>query len=126
MERNLNYEVKMRAFESPNFSMLSQGEEMVLARLTTKEAAEAFVRFQVIEILRYYCGYHIHDIHDIPKDSEFSVDLSDPDVFCIIRCGMYSTNIFKIEKICPNCGCNPQDEPYCMEPTHCPICGKEM
>ena len=24
---------------------------------------------------------------------------------------------------CPNCGCNPQDEPYCMEPTHCPKCG---
>lgn len=24
---------------------------------------------------------------------------------------------------CPNCGCNPQDEPYCMVPTHCPQCG---
>ena len=24
---------------------------------------------------------------------------------------------------CPNCGFNPQDEPYCMEPTHCPKCG---
>ena len=25
--------------------------------------------------------------------------------------------------ICPNCGCNPQDEPYCMVATHCPKCG---
>ena len=25
--------------------------------------------------------------------------------------------------ICPNCGCDPQAKPYCMEPTHCPICG---
>lgn len=24
---------------------------------------------------------------------------------------------------CPNCGCNPQDEPYCMVATHCPKCG---
>ena len=24
---------------------------------------------------------------------------------------------------CPNCGCNPQDAPYYMEPTHCPECG---
>ena len=86
----------------------------------------AFVRFQVIEILRYYCGYHLHDIHDIPADSGFSVDMSDPDAFCIVRYHEYSTNIFKIEKICPNCGCNPQDEPYCMEPTHCPVCGSDM
>ena len=26
-------------------------------------------------------------------------------------------------EVCPNCGCNPQDEPYCIEPTHCPECG---
>ena len=25
--------------------------------------------------------------------------------------------------ICPNCGFNPQEKPYCMEPTHCPKCG---
>lgn len=25
--------------------------------------------------------------------------------------------------ICPNCGCNPQEEPYCMIATHCPKCG---
>lgn len=25
--------------------------------------------------------------------------------------------------ICPNCECNPQDEPYCMVATHCPKCG---
>ena len=24
---------------------------------------------------------------------------------------------------CPNCGCNPKQEPYCMEFTHCPKCG---
>lgn len=24
---------------------------------------------------------------------------------------------------CPNCGCNPHDEPYCMTATHCPKCG---
>ena len=24
---------------------------------------------------------------------------------------------------CPNCGCNPQDAPYCMTATHCPKCG---
>lgn len=24
--------------------------------------------------------------------------------------------------VCPNCGFNPQDEPYCIE-THCPKCG---
>lgn len=126
MERKLNYEVKMRFFESPNFSMLSQGEEVVLAHLTTKEAAEAFVRFQVIEILRYYCGYHIHDICDIPADSGFSVDMTDKEAFCVIRYHEYATNIFNIEKICPNCGCNPQDKPYCMEPTHCPNCGTNM
>ena len=31
------------------------------------------------------------------------------------------------EKIlCPNCGCDPQEEPYCMEPTHCPLCGMNL
>ena len=25
--------------------------------------------------------------------------------------------------ICPNCGFNPANEPYCMEATHCPKCG---
>lgn len=25
--------------------------------------------------------------------------------------------------VCPNCGFNPQEEPYCMELTHCPKCG---
>lgn len=24
---------------------------------------------------------------------------------------------------CPNCGCDPHTEPYCMETTHCPMCG---
>ena len=24
---------------------------------------------------------------------------------------------------CPNCGCNPNEEPYAMEATHCPQCG---
>jgi hypothetical protein len=123
MERKLNYEVKMRFFESPNFDIDSTGEEVVLARLTTKAAAEAFVRFQVIEILRYHCGYHIHDVHDIPADSGFSVDRSDSNVFCTIRFEEHATNIFNIERICPECGCNPQDEPYFMEPTHCPDCG---
>lgn len=28
--------------------------------------------------------------------------------------------------LCPNCGCNPEAEPYCMEPTHCPICGMNL
>lgn len=28
----------------------------------------------------------------------------------------------EIEK-CPMCGCNPNEEPYAMEPTHCPMCG---
>jgi hypothetical protein len=28
-----------------------------------------------------------------------------------------------INFICPNCGCNPQEEPYYMVATHCPICG---
>ena len=28
-----------------------------------------------------------------------------------------------MDGICPNCGCNPQDEPYCMVATHCPQCG---
>jgi hypothetical protein len=26
-------------------------------------------------------------------------------------------------KKCPNCGFNPEQEPYCMEATHCPKCG---
>ena len=29
----------------------------------------------------------------------------------------------ELKTICPNCGCNPQDAPYFMEPTHCPMCG---
>lgn len=28
-----------------------------------------------------------------------------------------------MQSICPNCGCNPQNEPYCMVATHCPMCG---
>lgn len=27
------------------------------------------------------------------------------------------------KNICPKCGCDPTKEPYCMEPTHCPMCG---
>ena len=28
-----------------------------------------------------------------------------------------------MNNICPNCGCNPQNKPYCMVATHCPKCG---
>ena len=28
-----------------------------------------------------------------------------------------------MSKLCPFCGCNPMEEPYAMEATHCPQCG---
>lgn len=32
--------------------------------------------------------------------------------------------IINDDRECPNCGCKPKDEPYCMDgTTHCPMCG---
>jgi hypothetical protein len=120
--KNFEFEIKQRFFESPNFSMFSDGEEIALARVTTKAAAEAYVRIVALDIVRDLCGAHIHDFNEIPSDDPVKVEF-DRESFCIIRYGDVTAHIFNIERICPDCGCNPKDEPYCMEPTHCPACG---
>ena len=123
----LSFVVKMRFFESPNFSMTSDGEEVVLAQVTSQETARLFVNSYALEVLKECCGNDLARIEDIPDDSGFSVEYSeDKSVIQRIRFDEYIACLFTIEKTCPNCGCNPQNEPYCMEETHCPQCGIEL
>lgn len=120
MERKFRYEIKHRFFESPNFSMFSEGEEVAIARLATKDAAKLLAEFYVLTIVNELLPYHIEDL----------MDLDDPCVSLVITDNEYkicydelTAGIVTIEAICPECGCNPHDEPYCMEATHCPECG---
>lgn len=120
MERQFHYEIKHRFFESPNFSMFSEGEEVVIARITTKDAAKLLVEPLVLAIVNNLLPYHVENL----------MDLNDPCVSVTINDNEYkicyeelTAGIVTIEAICPECGCNPHDEPYCMEATHCPECG---
>lgn len=123
-EKALSYLVKMRFFESPNFSMTSDGEEQVLAQTASKEMAVMFIEKYALEVLQSYCERSTTSIADLTKDSGFSVEYDEKDNFiCTICYEKFTVCSFKIERVCPNCGCNPNDEPYCMEPTHCPQCG---
>lgn len=123
----LSFVIKMRFFESPNFSMTSDGEEVVLAKVPSQETARLFVNSYAIEVLKEYCGAALTRVEDIPDDSGFSVKYNgDGSVIQRICFNEYTACLFTIEKLCPNCGCNPQDEPYCMEATHCPQCGMEL
>ena len=117
----LRFKVKMTFFESPNFSLTSQGETVELARFKSKEDAEMFARSYALEILRYYYSPELRDFNECNGD--FRADFDGED-FCVIRFGEYSANIFNIIELCPNCGCDATDEPYALaQNTHCPQCG---
>lgn len=130
MENNKNdlrYKVVMTFFESPNFNLTSDGETVELARVCTREAAELFVEAYALEILRHYNNNpHLKDFSDC-GDDEFEADFeADPDGndYCIIQWNECIANIFTIIELCPNCGCDPTEEPYALAPnTHCPQCG---
>lgn len=120
MERKFNYEIKHRFFESPNFSMFSEGEVVVVAKVDTRESAKIFAEALVLDLVNYLLPYPLDNL----------IDLDDPCVAVVVKDNEYiigyqelTAAIVTIERICPNCGCNPHDEPYCMEITHCPECG---
>ena len=120
MERKFNYEVKQRFFDSPNFSMCSDGEEVVIARVADKATAVLLVESILIDIINTMFDNNITRLVDL-NDEVLSIRLEDNKY--ILGYQEYTAQIFTIEPICPECGCNPQDEPYCMEANHCPACG---
>ena len=120
MERILNYEIKQRFFESPNFSMCSDGEEVVIARVATLDAAKVMAEAYLVAIINTMIDKPIDNVLDL-NDDVISVSVEDGKY--IVHYEDLTAQIISIEKICPNCGCNPHDEPYCMEVTHCPECG---
>ena len=120
MERKFRYEIKHRFFDSPNFSLCSDGEEVVIAKIDTIESAQIFAEALVLELVNYLLPYPLDKL----------IDLDDPCVSLLVKNNEYiigyqelTAAIVTIEQICPECGCNPKDEPYCMDATHCPECG---
>lgn len=93
MNEKLNFKVVMRFFESPNFNLTSDGEEVLLARANSRESAEAFARMYALEILREYYGRLLHDFSECNGD--FTVDF-DGDDFCVVRFDEYIANIINI------------------------------
>lgn len=100
--------------------MCSDGEEVVIARVANKEMAVSFVEAVMVDIINSMFELNLVNL----------VDLNDPDLSIRIEGNQYilgyqeyTAQIFTVEPICPACGCNPQDDPYCMEATHCPQCG---
>jgi hypothetical protein len=120
MEKIFNYELKQRFFESPNFSMCSDGEEAVIARVATLDAAQIMLEAYMVAIINTMIDKPINSVLDL-NDNVISVTIEDGKY--IIHYEDLTAQILTIEQICPNCGCNPQDEPYCMAATHCPECG---
>ena len=124
----LNFEVKMRFFEPPNFSLTSEGEEVVLARVCNLEAAQIFVKAYALEALHELGETNLNSIYDLTPEDDFGVTFNVGDIYMAVMFGkevedMVTVMDFKIERVCPACGYNPNDQPYCMDPTHCPICG---
>ena len=120
MERKFNYEIKQRFFEPPNFSMCSDGEEVVIARVANKEMAVSFIEAVMVDIINSMFELNLVNLVDL-NDHDLSIRIEGNQY--ILGYQEYTAQIFTVEPICPACGCNPQDEPYCMEATHCPQCG---
>lgn len=85
MKNELKFEIVQRFFEPPNFSMLSQGEETVVAAVCSREVAERFAEVYALETLRSYGG----------SKNGFTVTFGG-DVFCVIRFGEYTASVITI------------------------------
>jgi predicted Zn-ribbon and HTH transcriptional regulator len=125
-ERHMKYELKYTFFEAPNFSLTSNGETVVLGKLHNYDTADLFAKAYAVAVINSL-GCDVKSIEDLKVDDDFCVEFDNERKEYTVY---YKTNhesvivcILSIEAICPHCGCNPHDEPYCMEPTHCPKCG---
>ena len=127
-ERNrLDYVVKMRFFEAPNFSLTSDSEEVVLARVQNHEAAQVFSKSYALEAMRELGASHLKSLDDLKTEDDFGVTFNVGEVYLSVTFGKTIGNMvtvmdFKIEQDCPNCG-YAQYPTCCMSMDHRPACG---
>ena len=122
----LVYEVRYGFYEPPNFSMVGSPEEVVIARCNTREAAEACAKTYVLAAINSLRGdlppiKCLEDLND--SDEPWGYTCRCGDRFVTAFYGEEVANYCKIVHVCPECGCVPEDPPYCMDGGHCPMCG---
>jgi hypothetical protein len=121
----MKYELKYHFFESPNFSLTGSPETVVLAQVENPESAKIFAKAYAAEVISSL-GHPINSLKELTSDDVFGYTCNVAGDYLTIMYGLDDPVIvarFTIEKLCPNCGCNPNSSPYYMEPTHCPKCG---
>jgi hypothetical protein len=114
------YVINQICFFPPNFSMFDAGEIVKVAECDDLNMANIVVESLMTCIINGLIDEPIKNIVDLNDDMIY-VEVVDDQYR--IGYGDVTAAIFVIKEICPNCGCNPEDEPYCMKPTHCPQCG---
>lgn len=121
----MKYELKYTFFESPNFSFAGEPETVVLARVEKEEVAQILAKAYAAEVISSL-GQKINSLKELKSDDVFGYTCNVAGNYLTLFYGVEDPAViahFTIEKLCPDCGCNPNSSPYYMEPTHCPQCG---
>lgn len=118
------YSIKYSYYEPPNFALSYKMHTTMLD--TASDLAEAKRK-------AYNIGKSIEeDLPGISLDFDFSKNRKkkkpNSTTLCVIRyedilVGVLSLVLPKGEKLCPSCGSNPNEEPYCISSGPCPYCG---
>ena len=119
-ERELNYVLKVEGFPTPMCNFGDNTDTLMVAKVANKSVAITFAEAYAIAVIKDYTGLPV-TMEALPEG--WSISVSTTKNCFVVRYNDCITHAILIERICPHCGCNPSDEPYCMTATHCPKCG---
>ena len=119
-KKALNYVLKVEGFPTPMCNFAETEDALLVAKVSTRATAIAFAETYALALIKDYTGLPV-SMDTLPDG--WSISVSNTKSCFIVRYNDCITHAVLIERICPHCGCNPSDEPYCMAPTHCPKCG---
>ena len=121
----LLYEIKLVFFESPNFSLCSDGEEIILGRVNSESAARIFCKAYVLESLKSM-GEEIVNLDDLSQDGPWKVEYDRDNAYLTLFYGDAIAQIYKIEMVCPACGVNPNSLGDKANKKFCFICNRQF
>ena len=96
MKSEFTYEVRQRFFEPPNFSMFSDGEEVVVAQCINKDTAQIFAAAYVLVLLNKLLPQPIADIKAL-NDERVSLTVTDGQY--VIGYEEFTAQIISIEPV---------------------------
>jgi hypothetical protein len=121
------YSIKYNYYEPPNFELCHELHQTILD--TASDLAEAKTK-------AYNIGKSIQaDLPGTSLDFDYTRarkrKKANSKTLCVVRyedvvVGVLSLVLPSGEKLCSNCGSNPNDEPYCISAGPCPYCGHNI